>query len=124
LVVPVVAERVPAVVENVTVVPDMAVPPESVTTAVIVTPDDPSPGTVAAVEVTFTEAGVPVLVPVPQVEVVVPVLPLKLPQPLSPPHPARARSVNPKRTIIEANLRIFLTLKLGCRRGSCRINTR
>jgi hypothetical protein len=39
---------------------------------------------------------------------VVPLPPLRAPQPLSPPQPARA-SVNPNRAMIDANLRMFLS---------------
>jgi hypothetical protein len=111
LVVPVLAERVPALVENVTVAPETAVPLELVTTAVMVAPVEPFPGTVADVELTATVAGVPVVVPVPVPHEPVPVLavPVRLLQPLSPPHPARASSVKPNRTIIEVNLRMFPT---------------
>jgi hypothetical protein len=103
----------PALVANVTEAPETGAPPESVTTAVIVTPDDPSPGTVAPVDVTATAEGVPVVVePVPHelpevVELLDPLV--REPQPLSPPQPARASNVTPNRTAIEANLRIFLT---------------
>jgi hypothetical protein len=126
LVVAVLVERVPAVVENVTVAFETAVPLELVTTAVIVALAEPSPGMVAVVLLTATVAGVPVWVgvPVPHWDVVLPVPEVRLPQPLSPPHPARASSVNPNRTIIDAILRMFPYLKTGCRGGSCRINTR
>jgi hypothetical protein len=110
LVVAVLAERVPALVENDTVAFETAAPVESVTTAVIVAPAEPSPGIVAVVALTATVAGVPVLVPVVQPVVVAPVPPVNLSQPLlPPPHPAKARSENPSTTTIEAILRIFLT---------------
>jgi hypothetical protein len=118
LVVPVVADRVPAVAANVTVTPETAVPVEFTTVAVIVAEAVPSGGMVVELLLTATFAGVvlPVVVPVPvPVQVVAlllppPVLlpPLRAPQPLSPPQPARA-SVNPNRAIIAANLRMFLS---------------
>lgn len=106
------AERVPPVVVKVTVAPETPVPLEFVTTAVIVTVVDPSSATVVALLLTATALGVPVEPPVPVLHVVaVPAVavPLSWLQPLSPPQPARASSVNPKRTMIEANLRMFLT---------------
>jgi hypothetical protein len=74
----VLAESVPALVENVTVTPETAAPVESVTTAVIVAEAEPSPGRFAAVVLTVTVAGVWVglVVPVVQLEPVVPVPPV------------------------------------------------
>jgi hypothetical protein len=114
LVVAVLDERVPAEVVKDTVAPEMPVPLELVTTAVIVTVVDPSSATVDALLLTATAAGVvlvlPPLVPVQVLVVlVVPLLPpFSAPQPLSPPQPAKA-SVNPNRAISAASLRMFLS---------------
>jgi hypothetical protein len=94
----------------------MPAPLEFVTTAVIVTVVDPSSAMVVALLVTFTAAGVGLVVPpvlpvhvLVEVEVEVPVLPpFSAPQPLSPPQPAKA-SVNPNKAISAASLRMFLT---------------
>ena len=114
VVVAVLEERVPAEVVKDTVAPEMPVPLELVTTAVIVTVVDPSSATVDALLLTTTDAGVwlvlPPVLPV-QVLVLVVVLeppPFSAPQPLSPPQPAKA-SVNPNKAISAASLRMFLT---------------
>jgi hypothetical protein len=116
LVVPVVADRVPPVAPNVTVAPATAAPLEFTTVELIVAEVEPSVGMVAEPLLTVTFAGVvlpvPVLVPV-QLEalellLLVPEPPLRAPQPLSPPQPAKA-SVTTNRAISAANLRIFLS---------------
>jgi hypothetical protein len=102
-------ESVPALVLNVTVLPETPAPAASVTTAVIVTPE-PVGETVDAELLTATLVGVVDVEPV-QVEALVlvaPPPPLRAPQPLSPPQPAKTR-VATNKAIIAANLRMFLT---------------
>jgi hypothetical protein len=128
-VVPVVADSVPAVVEKVTAAPETTLPLLSFTNAVMVAVVEPSAGMEAAVLLTLTLAGVPVVGVgvVVHFEVLVLLLPDPPPSwpqlPLSPLQPAKT-SVSQNRAMMDTNLRMSLYLKPFGRRGTCRINTR
>jgi hypothetical protein len=117
----------PALDEKVTVTPLTTALAESFATTVTVADADPSEGIDATLLDTVRVAAVvPVAGPEVQVPVVVlppPVPPLSLLQPLSlPPQPAIA-SVMTSRAVIDANVRIFLSLNLKLSADAVRINT-